>query len=205
MEEKNYTDNIPEEPFEDSPAETIEPNTPGISHEEHLYEFVDNKVPSFVRLSDKYNDIMSSAYTMLLVGSAGLIFMVLVFMNIVPLPISSETSWLFNSVMGGIFIIFIIAGIVSIMHAKQVKIEAEAEDKLIEDILSWADNNITSTLLDKDLDLTQPVELLYFNRADKIKDTLMHEFENADEALICEYTEQIYQKLYETDNLNITK
>jgi hypothetical protein len=200
MEEKNYTDNISEKHLEN--CEIQETNS-----EENLYDFFDNEVPSFVRLTDKYNDIISSAFTMLLVGSVGFIFMVLALTKIIPLPISAETSWLFNSIMGGVFIIFIIAGIVSFMHAKQVKIDAQAEDKLIEEILSWADENITTAMLDKDLDLTQPVELLYFNRSDRIKDSLMHHFENANEALIYEYTEQIYQKLYEpnennTDNNN---
>lgn len=174
-------------------------DTPPDTTENRLCDFVDNEVSSFVRLSDKYNDIISSASTMLLVGIIGLIFMILVFMDIIPLPLSSETSWLFNTIMGGVFIIFIIAGIVSFMHAKQVKIDAEIEDKLIEDILSWADENLSTEILDKDLDLSQPMELLYFNRADKIKDAIMHEFETADEALIYEYTEQIYQKLYEAE------
>ena len=53
--------------------------------------------------------------------------------------------------------------------------------------------------IDEDLDTTQPMELLYFNRADKIRDLLMYQFENVDEALIYEYTEQIYQKLYENN------
>lgn len=166
---------------------------------ESLYEFTDNKVSSFVRLSDKYQDIVSSASTMLLVGIIGILFMFLVLTDTIPLPLNSSTAWLFDSVMGGIFIIFIISGIVSFMHAKQVKIEAEEEDKLIEELLTWANSNITKDMLDKGLDLTQPEELLYFNRADKIKDKLMHQFENADEALICEYTEQIYQNIYETD------
>lgn len=166
---------------------------------ENLYEYTDNKVPSFVRLSDKYKDITSSASTMLIVGIAGILFMILVLMDIIPLPLNSSTAWLFDSVMGGIFIIFIISGIISFMHAKQVKIDAEEEDKLIDAILSWAEENITKDMLDEGLDLTQPEELLYFNRADKIKDQLMHQFENADEALIYEYTEQIYQNLYETE------
>ena len=166
---------------------------------ESLYEFTDNKVSSFVRLSDKYQDIVSSASTMLLVGIIGILFMFLVLTDIIPLPLNSSTAWLFDSVMGGIFIIFIISGIVSFMHAKQVKIDAEEEDKLIEELLTWANSNITKDMLDEGLDLTQPEELLYFNRADKIRDKLMHQFENADEALICEYTEQIYQNIYETD------
>lgn len=194
MEKGNIEDKISvdNQPVDDIPEASTDFN-------EELSDFSENKVHSFVRLSDKYDDIMSSSYTLILVGIVGIIFMILVWMKIIPLPISSETSWLFNSVMGGVFIIFIIAGIVSFMHAKQVRIEADAEDKLIEELLSWADENIHAEDIDEDLDTTQPMELLYFNRADKIRDLLTYQFENADEALIYEYTEQIYQKLYENN------
>lgn len=165
-----------------------------------LRDFTENKVHSYVKLSDKYADILSSATTMLLVGGIGALFMILVIAKVIVLPLSSETSWLFYSVMGGVFIIFIVAGIVSFMHAKKVKIDADAEDKLIDKIMAWADENLSIDELDKDLDNEQPDELLYFARADKIKNTLMHEFENADEPLIDELTEQIYQKFYETEN-----
>lgn len=184
--------------LENNKTENIEiTNTDSIN--ESLYEYTNNEVSSFVRLSDKYQDIVSSASTMLLVGIIGILFMFLVLTDIIPLPLNSSTAWLFDSVMGGIFIIFIISGIVSFMHAKQVKIDANEEDKLIDELLSWADVNITKDMLDEGLDLTQPEELLYFSRADKIKDKLMHQFENADEALIYEYTEQIYQNIYETE------
>ncbi len=202
MEDKKMT--LTDQPIDNNPM-VDNPDIPA----ESLYEFTDNKVSSFVRLSDKYQDITSSASTMLLVGIIGILFMILVLADIIPLPLNSSTAWLFDSVMGGIFIIFIISGIISFMHAKQVKIDADEEDKLIEELLTWADINISTQylpnvlkikeMLDEVLDLTQPEELLYFNRADKIKDKLMHQFENADEALIYEYTEQIYQNIYESD------
>lgn len=192
MEDKKMT--LTDQPIDNNPM-VENPDIPA----ESLYEFTDNKVSSFVRLSDKYQDITSSASTMLLVGIIGILFMILVLADIIPLPLNSSTAWLFDSVMGGIFIIFIISGIISFMHAKQVKIDADEEDKLIEELLTWADINISKEMLDEGLDLTQPEELLYFNRADKIKDKLMHQFENADEALIYEYTEQIYQNIYESD------
>ncbi len=165
-----------------------------------LSDFMDNKVHSFVSLSDKYKDIMSSAYTMLFVGIIGIVCVILVLTEIVSLPFNSETAWLFDSVMGGIFIIFIIAGIVSFMHAKQVKLDADAENALIQSILDWADKNLTAESIDRDLDLEQPDELLYFGRADFIKDSIMHQFEEADEALVLELTEQIYQKIYEPES-----
>lgn len=188
-----------EDIINENPSEPETNNTPT-----DLSDFTDNKVHSYVKLSDKYNDIMSSASTMLIVGIAGIIFMVLVFADIIPIPLNPETSWLFNSVMGGVFIIFVIAGIVSFMHAKKVKIDADEEDALIKDILEWADSNITAKDIDTNTDLTQPEEILYFGRTDIIKDLLMHQFENTDEALIMELTEQIYQKLYESEDETIS-
>ena len=113
--------------------------------------FFTDKVNSYVKLSDKYEDIKSSAATMLIVGGVGLVLMALIIAKVIVLPISAETSWLFYSVMGGVFIIFVIAGIVSFMHAKQVKIEAAEEDKLIDSINTWANDNLKISDLDQDL------------------------------------------------------
>ena len=153
--------------------------------------FSTDKVNSYVKLSDKYENIKSSAATMLIVGGVGLVLMALIIAKVIVLPISAETSWLFYSVMGGVFIIFVIAGIVSFMHAKQVKIEAAEEDKLIDSINTWANDNLKISDLDQGLDLSQPDEILFFSRAERIKKALMMEFENADEPLIDELTEQI--------------
>lgn len=171
-----------------------------ISDNESIYHFTGEKGYSYTKLSDKYNDIISSAATMLIVGCIGAVLLIMIIFNIIPLPLNPETSWLFFSVLGGVFIIFIISGIVSFMHAKQVKIDAAEEDNLINNILNWADENFSVNTLDEGLDANQPAEVLYFGRSDKIKDALMHQFENADEILIYELTEQIYQKLYETSN-----
>ena len=69
--------------------------------------FSTDKVNSYVKLSDKYENIKSSAATMLIVGGVGLVLMALIIAKVIVLPISAETSWLFYSVMGGVFIIFI--------------------------------------------------------------------------------------------------
>lgn len=187
--------NVNEETLQENLSDSNETKIPS-----HLSDFTDNRIHPYVKLSDKYKDILSSASTMLIVGIAGIIFMLLVFTKIIPLPLNPETSWLFNSVMGGIFIIFIISGIVSFMHAKKVKIDADEEDALIKEILDWADANISVDNIDSNIDSNQPEEILYFSRADIIKDLLMHQFENADELLIVELTEQIYQKFYESED-----
>lgn len=83
------------------------------------------------------------------------------------------------------------------MRATTLKIEAEKEDQMIKDILTWFSENVTPEEIDKNIDLDVQEELLYFNRADYIKETIMHQFENADEPLVESLIEKIYSSYYE--------
>lgn len=164
-----------------------------------LAVLTEEKSTAYTKLSVKYEDVMSSATTMLFVGIAGLIFLVLVYLKVIPIPINESTGWLFDLVMGLIFVGFIIGGIISFLRAKQLKVDADAEDQLIEEILTWADANISKDALDEGLDCSQPEEILYFSRQGRIKDSLMHAFETADEPLLDDLSETVYQKLYESE------
>ena len=46
------------------------------NNEIRMSDLTDTAANSYVKLSDKYEDIKSSAYTMLIVGGLGLIFMI---------------------------------------------------------------------------------------------------------------------------------
>ncbi len=160
---------------------------------------VGEKSSTYTKLSDKYEDTMSSASTLLFVGIAGIIFIALIYFKVISLPMDVSTSWLFDLVMGGVFIGFTIAGVVSFIHAKQLKVDAAAENQTIETILDWSKQNITKDVLDQGIDCSQPEEILYFSRYDTIKDLLMHQFEDADESLIEDLSETVYQNIYEAD------
>ena len=166
------------------------------SEEESFFGGGDN---TYVKKADKYDDIRSSSITMLIVGFLGIIFIALSLSGVIRIPFTQTTYWLFYSIMSGVFIIFVIAGLVSFMHAKEVKNEAEIENKKIDEINAWADKNINVLKIDSGLDMSQPTEVLYFSRAEKIKNLLMHEFEDVDEGLIDLLTESAYQKLYENN------
>lgn len=154
-------------------------------------------VSTYTKLSDKYEDVKSSAYTLLLVGCVGFIAILLEGFGVFNIPFSPSTKWLFYTVMGGIFIAFIISGTISFIHTKQLKIDAENEDKLIDDILSWFRDNYTKESIDSSIDTDIQDELLYFNRAEYIKNEIMHQFESADEALVDSLIETIYQENFE--------
>lgn len=200
IEETIDNDNNMNSEFEDNNLDetydTLEGGNVSLDKEDEESRFT-GSTKTYQKLSDKYEDVKSSAYTLILVGGVGLFVMILQWINVIKFPISSQTKWLFNSVLGGMFIIFLAAGIVSFMHAKKVKIEADIEDELIDKINKFAKENITREIIDKEVPQDDSVEILFFNRAEVIKNILMHEFEDADEALIDELIENIYQSIYE--------
>lgn len=160
--------------------------------------FENSKGDSYVKQSDKYEDIKSSSYTMLFVGLIGIVLLTLVVTDIIHLPIDNTASFpLFYIVLGCAFVMFIVGGIISFIHSKKVYIDAQEEEENINKMYEYANNNISIAELDEDLDLSQPSELLYFSRFEKIKNKLMLEFESCDEGLIDYMSENIYQKLYE--------
>lgn len=169
------------------------------SEEIEFEEGASMSIHSYVKLSDKYADVLSSAGTMLLVGGVGIIVLIGIISGVIPLNLGS-TAWLFYSVMGLVFLAFIIAGFVSLKNAMQLKEDAAKEDALINEINTWAKDNIKIDDIDDDVDNDQSIEELFFVRFAYIKNILMHQFEEADEPLIDELSEQIYQDLFEDEN-----
>ena len=154
---------------------------------------------TYVKKSDKYEDVRSSAFTMLIVGMLGIIFVVLTITQVIKIPFNPTTAWLFYGIMGIVFVAFVVGGLVSFSRAKKLQAEAEIEDAKIDEINAWAKENLSQTTVDSGLDLNESVEILYFSRSEKIINTLMLQFEDVDEGLIDLLTESIYTKIYEDD------
>ncbi len=84
--------------------------------------FSTDKVNSHVKLSDKYEDIKSSAATMLIVGGVELVLMALIIAKVIVLPISARNFMVCSTCNGWCFYYFVIAELFSFSHAKRVKI-----------------------------------------------------------------------------------
>ena len=189
-----YDENINEEAMDTDSGEEVTEQL--FDEEESFFGGGDN---TYVKKSDKYEDIRSSAFTMLIVGMLGVIFVILSLTKVINIPFSETTAWLFYTIMSAVFLAFVIAGIVSLVKANKLKEEAVVEDAKIDEINAWAKNNLRTDAIDLGLDLNETVEILYFSRAEKIKSILMHQFEDVDEGLIDLLTENTYQRLYEDD------
>ena len=176
-----------------------------LTDEEILNEKDENEEDSFlgggdhtyVLKADKYDDVRSSSFTMLIVGMLGLIFIILNLTKVIKIPFNPTTAWMFYGIMGVVFVAFLVGGLISFMRANKLKDEAEIENKKIDEINEWAEENLTQDAIDSGLDTNETVEILYFSRAEKIKSLLMHQFEDVDEGLIDLLTENAYTKIYE--------
>ena len=121
---------------------------------------------TYVKKSDKYEDVRSSAFTMLIVGMLGIIFVVLTITQVIKIPFNPTTAWLFYGIMGIVFVAFVVGGLVSFSRAKKLQAEAEIEDAKIDEINAWAKENLSQTTVDSGLDLNESVEILYFSRSE---------------------------------------
>lgn len=145
-------------------------------------------------------DNKSSAYTLLAVGGIGFIAVLLIFFNVTPLYRDAGiTKYMVCGIMGAMFILFIIFGILSMRNSKVLFSKAKTENSLLAEMTRWCEENLDAEELDRELftDEVMPEEQKYFIRAEKMKALINDKFMNLDEAFVEHFVDEYYQKLYE--------
>ena len=92
--------------------------------------------------SERASENRSSAWILLILGILGLIVVVLGATEV--LPIHMGNSYLFYGVMGAIFILFVVSGVVSMKNAKFFEKKAESENSLRTTLLEWCGENLNA-------------------------------------------------------------
>lgn len=144
----------------------------------------------------------SSGFAMLFVGGAGLIVMTLIIAGIIPLRIGGNGMYLSYGVMIFLFAAFLVIGIRSLMLTKQYMIDAEIENNLKNEILSWFNESFSAKEIDFDAYKTDDINNLddaskYYKRSDNIKDKIMAKYVNIDPAFLDQLTDEIYESLFD--------
>lgn len=144
-------------------------------------------------------DNKSSAYTLLIVGGVGFIAVLLIFFNMTPLYRNGGiTKYMVCGIMGAMFILFIIFGILSMRNSKILFSKAKTENSLLAEMTRWCEENLNAEELDQELFQEEmPEEQKYFLRAEKMKTLINDKFMNLDEAFVEHFVDEYYQKLYE--------
>lgn len=133
---------------------------------------------TYIDKSQKAEDYRSSAMALILVGGVGLISLILLLLDILPIHIYGVSKLTSGLVLGALYICFLIMGIHSWkLHKKFISIAGQEKEQM-EQMLSFLQSSYTSEKLDAMLLGTGEQQLdemsMYFSRIEMIK-TLLHE------------------------------
>ncbi len=134
--------------------------------------------------SERANENRSSAWILMIIGGLGILVLALGITGVIPLHFSN--AYLFYGVMAAVFILFLVAGIVSMKNALIFEKSAESENSLKSTLLEWCKQNLHSEELDLQIEAgeNESEEILYFKRFEAIKARLNHQFMNLDQGFL---------------------
>ncbi|MDO4463204.1 MAG: hypothetical protein Q4C57_01485 [Bacillota bacterium] len=179
---------IPEELFNSVEAIPKKASTPY-----HQSRYVNNE--------EKAEENRASAIALLAVGGIGLVATVLFYFDYFDINSSLIGKYVISGVMGVVFILFIIMGIVSLRNSRILRKEAHKENNLTAEIKKWCIENLYEDEIDRLLDVEQQsVELKYFQRFDYVKSTIQNQFMNLDEDYLDRLIEEIYSEIFKEDD-----
>ncbi|MCM1135662.1 MAG: hypothetical protein NC400_08820 [Clostridium sp.] len=153
--------------------------------------------PVYVNNEEKAEENKTSGYTLLTVGGIGFIAMILVFFDVIDIGVLRTNKYIITGVMGVLFILFIIMGIISMRNSRVFKKKAVKENNLTTEIKRWCALNLERERIDSLLELEGvQEELQYFQRFDYMKKAIQKQFMNLDEAYLDRLVEEVYGEVF---------
>lgn len=153
----------------------------------------------YMNNAEKAEDSRTSAYALLGVGSLGFVIVVLFFLDVVELNMSLTGKYMITGVMGVLFVLFIVMGIVSLKNSRILTKKAYKENNLTVEIKKWCVTYMDKETMDRELELSgQQEELKYFQRIAYMKQMINKQFMNLDEAYLDRLIEEVYPEIFES-------
>ncbi len=134
--------------------------------------------------SRRASENRSSGWILLVLGSLGLAGVGLGILGVIPLKFGN--IYLTYGVMTAIFLLFFIAGAMSIKDAGIFEKKAESENSLKDILLEWCRENLHGDELDRQIGAEEILvqEILYLKRFECIKGKLNHQFVNLEQGFL---------------------
>lgn len=156
---------------------------------------------AYVEKSTKYEDMKSTAYSFLLVGAGGILFLALALAGVIPLSFAAYMKGLMGIVMGGMFLIFLIIGLRSYLQLGGLKEQVLTEQRELEAAKKWFYDNYSAKAIDVTLDINESdaVQKKYFQRSSFMKHQLESQFPDYEDSFLDFLTELFYEDLFPQD------
>ena len=147
--------------------------------------------------NNKAEDAKSSAVALLLVGGLGLVFIVLLMLDYLPIHLFGLGKYLVSGIMAAMFLVFIAMGFSSIKTYKKYLGIAEEEQKNIEQIMDLLAQHMSKEVIDTKL-AGEPEEMpqIYYSRLALIKEFLETHYGGLEPALLEKLADDWYEELY---------
>lgn len=143
-------------------------------------------------------EMRSSAILLIIVGFVGALVLLLDYLEVISIIPEALTSLMFYIVMGALFIIFFVTGIMSIFTSKRMIATGQNEANITEEILNWFYKEYDSEKIDESIDFSEESEEEKFlMRSEKISELILARFPDATESYLRNISEKIFAKLYE--------
>lgn len=155
----------------------------------------------YVKKSERYQDMNSSASAFLLIGCTALLLSVLIFTHIIPLTGMSRFS--FGGVLGIMGIGCLVVCVKTKKDAAGMKAQADEENQKTQELIQWFLQKHSARELDEQLAAEQgknadcTPEELSLKRFSLIQDYLAVEQDLPDPAYIDALSEEIYSRMFE--------
>ena len=151
--------------------------------------------------NNKAEDAKSSAIALILVGGLGLVFIVLLVLDYLPIHLFGLGKYLVSAIMAAMFVVFITMGFSSIKTYKKYLGIAEEEQKNIEQIMELLAEHMSRETIDGKL-AGQPEEMpqIYYSRLGLIKEFLEAHYGGLEPALLEKLADDWYEELYSKDD-----
>lgn len=147
--------------------------------------------------NNKAEDAKSSAIALLLVGGLGLVFIVLLMLDYLPIHLFGLGKYLVSGIMAAMFLVFIAMGFSSIKTYKKYLGIAEEEQKNIEQIMDLLAQHMSKEMINTKL-AGEPEEMpqIYYSRLALIKEFLETHYGGLEPALLEKLADDWYEELY---------
>ncbi len=147
----------------------------------------------FKTAQEKKSELKASGIMLLAFGIAGIVFMVLVILGVVPIRFSGFNAVIAYTVMGLFFGALFVSGIMSFVSLKKMGNADDEESKKLKEIDEWCALNLTKEIIEQTIPGDVSVdEQLYFERFDFMKATIAKAFPEMGD----DYAEYITEKKY---------
>lgn len=146
----------------------------------------------------KAEEFRSGAYTLLFVGVLGLVVLVALISGVLPIRLNPASQWMTCLVMGALFIIFIVMGVLSLQSSKKLAAKAVKEGSLKEDMKAYCKEKVDKNALDEAAGVLEsdPSEMRYFKRTEILKQILSERFSEAESDYLDNFVDEMYPEIF---------